>query len=51
MKEPLEFIQEFEKKYEKAVREFLPISAQGMQVIEKMLYDYREHILNKNNEL
>ena len=51
MKEPLEFIFEFEKKHERAFIEFLPISAQGMQLIEKMLWDYREHFISKYNEL
>lgn len=38
----LEFIKEFEQKNERVVKELLPISEQGIGVVEKMISDYNE---------
>ena len=37
-----DFIKKFEEENKRAVEEFLPISAQGMEVVEKMIYDYNK---------
>lgn len=37
-----EFRQKFEEENRKVVEEFLPISAQGMQVVERMIQDYNK---------
>lgn len=48
MSKEIEFIRKFENENREVIKTFLPITAQGMQVVETMLYNYVKELTTWN---